>query len=204
MVGLATVLAVLVGPIAAEAERHLWAHMVQHVVLMVVSAPLLVLGGRRAIGVPSNAWYGLAVGAVFVHAAAVWVWHLPGAFEAAVDQDVYHAALHGSFLGTALLLWWVVLGEPARSTHGAGVLALFLTALQGGALGAFMMLASAPWYPSYDHDSAGLTALEDQQLAGVIMWAPAGLVYLAAAVAIFASWLRHSDRFESEPVLAAD
>ena len=69
------------------------------------------------------------------------------------------------------------------------------TSVHSGALGALITLARSVWYPSYAGltSSWGLTPLEDQQLGGLIMWIPAGLVYLIAGLALFAGWLRESD-----------
>ncbi|CAN5164915.1 cytochrome c oxidase assembly protein [soil metagenome] len=215
--GMVSLVAVLSGPLPGAAHRLLWAHMVQHVVLMAVSAPLLVLGAplptllwalpegarRRAStwvrrlnrSHARSGWYAWAAAAVVAHAVAVWAWHVPGAFEAALHHEVFHVAEHASFFGTAVVLWWVVLGDLSPSVHGAGVVAVFLTALQGGTLGAFMTLASHPWYPAYtDRAGSTLTALEDQQVAGVIMWAPAGLAYLLAGIAVFAVWVGRSEQ----------
>ena len=193
------------------------AHMTQHELLMVVAAPLLVLGRplvqtlwalpmawRRRVGAwarrrsVSNVWQNLSAPAAawLIHAAAVWTWHLPGPYQMALDSELMHSAQHISFLGTALLFWWPVFDGQRRMTYGASVLYLFTTALHTGALGALLTFASTPWYAAYDRGAApwGLTALEDQQIAGLIMWIPAGVAYLLAALFMIAQWLRESER----------
>jgi putative membrane protein len=214
--GTISMLAVLVGPLDAATHDLLWAHMTQHMVLIVISAPLLVLGAplpavlwalppsgrapltslwRRAHrSSAGSAWLVWAASAFTLHALALWVWHLPGPYEAAVHHEALHLLEHASFLVTAVLFWWTVIGARRRSTYGLGVLAVFLMAFQGTALGAWMTIAGAPWYPSYAAGAHGLSALDDQQLAGVIMWCPGGFAYLAAAAAMFYAWVAGEER----------
>ena len=103
---------------------------------------------------------------------------------------------HLSFFLSALLFWWALIhGRVGRLGYGASVFYVFTTGLHSGVLGALLTFARVPWYPAYT-DSAkawGLSALEDQQLAGLIMWVPAGVVYVVAGLALFASWLKESD-----------
>jgi putative membrane protein len=194
------------------------AHMTQHELLMVAAAPLLILGRpeivlpfafprgvvrallstARQIGA-MQAWRGLThpLIAWLLHAIALWIWHVPALFEATLEREWVHALQHASFLGTALLFWHAVFhGRQRRTGYGLAVLNLFTTALHSGALGALLTFSSHPWYPAYAAraGSLGLTALEDQQLGGVIMWIPAGLVYVVAGLALFAGWLHESDR----------
>jgi cytochrome c oxidase assembly factor CtaG len=175
------------------AEQRLWAHMVQHELLMVVAAPMIVLGRpvetwiwglppgwRRGIHVPGV--FSDPVAAWAAHAAAIWVWHVPGFFEAALADPWLHLAQHASFFGTALVFWWSLLAPSHR--HLAGMASLFTTMLHTGALGALMALSRGAWYPGF--------ALEDQQLAGLVMWVPAGLAYPIAALFLGSQWLRRS------------
>lgn len=208
----------LVSPLHALGEALFSAHMVQHELLMAVAAPLLVLGRpvipflwaipvrwRRRLGgwakaAPvRGAWRGMTGPFVswFLHAAALWLWHLPFAYDAAVHSAAIHALQHASFLVTGLLFWWAVIhGREGRMGYGTSVLYLFATAMHSGGLGALLTLTSRPWYPAYGATTAawGLTPLEDQQLAGLIMWIPAGAVYLVAALALIAAWMRESER----------
>lgn len=218
--GLVALLAVLLPPFEHVAGERLWAHMVQHVTLVAVVAPLLVLGnpmgtlpwalpavwrrrvssggGRLSLGHASH-YPALAALALGVHTAALWVWHVPGPYEAALRSEPLHALEHASLFGTALFFWWVVAGSRRRALYGPGVLVTFAAALQGSALGALMTLATSPWYPSYVDGTAGagaavgLTPLEDQQVAGVVMWGPCGAVYALAAVLLFAAWIRRPE-----------
>ena len=209
---LALVLA-LVSPVHRWGEALFSAHMTQHELLMALAAPLLVLGRplvpwvwslppawRRRLGritgtTPFSAgWNGLThpVAAWALHAAVIWTWHLPALFEATLRSEAEHALQHASFLGTGLLFWWTVLDRrQGRLGRPGAVIALFTTAVHTSLLGALLTFSSRVWYPIYGPATApwGLTPLEDQQLAGLIMWIPGGLAYLAAALALLASWL---------------
>jgi putative membrane protein len=210
---LAALLLVLVTPIEHLAQERLWAHMVQHVILVGVVAPLAVLanpvppllwalpaGARRGASPlwrrvsrshsRPEGWVAWAVVAIGVHAVSMWAWHAPAPYQAALRSEWLHSLQHATFLATATFFWWSVVGARRRSLYGPGVLAVFAAALQGTALGAFMTFAGRVWYPVYAQGAgAGLTPLEDQQVAGVIMWGPGGIVYLVAAVLLFAAWL---------------
>ena len=206
----------LVSPLHALGAVLFSAHMVQHAVLMLVAAPLLVLGRplpfflwalplpwRRQLGKGSKSMRGgwrmlthpLVVWAL--HAVALWVWHVPRLFQATLTSDLAHTWQHVSFFGTALCFWWALLSRHQElQGYGVAVLAVFTTALHSSLLGALLTLARTPWYPAYAHTTAawGLTSLEDQQLGGLIMWIPAGGLYLLAALTLGAGWLRAAER----------
>jgi cytochrome c oxidase assembly factor CtaG len=207
----------LVSPLHALGGSLFSAHMGQHELLMAFAAPLLVLGrpgfamlwalpldGRRAVGRLGHAgplaalWRVLSAPPVafLLQMAAVLAWHLPSLYQRAVLYPWVHALQHASFLATALLFWWAILhGRRARLHYGAAVLWLFGTAFYSTGLGALLTISSTPWYGVYAGRTApwGFTPLEDQQLAGLLMWVPAGLGYVAAALALAAAWLRESD-----------
>jgi cytochrome c oxidase assembly factor CtaG len=208
----------LVSPLHALGGALFSAHMAQHEVLMAVSAPLLVLGrplvpflwampkrwrvsaGAAAkTGIVHTTWRATSgpAAAWVLHAAALWAWHLPALYALALRSEWAHAAQHASFLGTGLLFWWALFrGRGARMGYGAAVLYVFAMGVQGGALGALLTFARTPWYPPYlaTAPAWGLTALEDQQLAGLIMWVPASVSYLVAGLWLFSEWLRESER----------
>jgi cytochrome c oxidase assembly factor CtaG len=130
-----------------------------------------------------------------VHAVALWVWHAPPLFQRTLDSHLAHTLQHASFLGSALLFWWALAHSRRRGMGlGGAVLYTFTTAAHTGALGALLTFAPTLWYPVYGDTTAwGLTPLEDQQLAGLIMWIPAGIVYVLAALMLSAQWLRDSE-----------
>jgi putative membrane protein len=135
-----------------------------------------------------------------LHATALWMWHHPGFFQATLESDAVHAFQHASFLGTAIIFAWTVV-HP-RAAHigiGGSIVYLFTTAVHSGVLGALLTFARTPWYEGYLGTTAawGLTPLEDQQLGGLIMWVPAGAVYLFGALLILARWINESNRRKS-------
>jgi putative membrane protein len=201
--------AALMPPLDLFAARSFAAHMTQHELMMAVAAPLLVLGrpleawtwalpsAWRSAIVPATRWHPLRVTWSFlsdplaawtIHAIAVWAWHVPAAFEAALHSTGVHVAQHASFMLTALFFWWSVFERSRRHTGGTALASVFTTMMHTGALGALLTFGAALWYPSYD-GAYGLTALEDQQLGGLIMWGPASFAYLAAALVIASRWL---------------
>lgn len=210
--GWLTLVVALVTPLDPMGSVLFSAHMVQHELLMVVVAPLLVLGQplalwawalpqswRRTMGrffhhaawrVPWLIVTGPLV-AWLLHALALWLWHIPALFDAALDDSGIHAWQHLSFLLTALLFWWSVLGAVTRKEQGVALVSLFTTMVHTGALGALLTLARAPWYAHYLATTSqfGINALEDQQLGGIIMWVPAGAVYILCGLAMATRWM---------------
>jgi putative membrane protein len=210
--------------VALVSPLHLWgevlfsAHMSQHEILMLISAPLFVLGRpfiaamwsipnawRRPVGSILNDWtvkkawriVTAPLVAWAVHAIALWTWHIPFLFQATLRSDLVHTVQHASFFLSALLFWWAIIcGSKGMSSYGAGVLYLFTTSIHSGLLGVLLTLTTRVWYPAYSQTTAswGLTPIEDQQVGGLIMWIPAGIVYIVAGLIMFAGWLRESDR----------
>jgi putative membrane protein len=207
----------LVSPLHAWGHALFSAHMTQHEILMLITAPLFVLG-RPMIAflkaLPGNWSHSLArfgnspawqklwrtitypLTAWIIHALALWIWHIPFLFQATLDSDLVHSLQHSSFLFSALLFWWSLMhGRQRMMGYGIAVLYVFTTAMHSGLLGAIITLAGKVLYPDYTNTTQawGLTPLEDQQLGGLIMWIPAGLVYVIAGLALFAGWLRESE-----------
>jgi cytochrome c oxidase assembly factor CtaG len=208
--GILALVAALVSPVDPMSDELSWVHMVQHMLLMNVAAPLLVLGAPALVllsGVPGayrgavgrawrradGRWMWDPVVVWLLYAGVLWVWHLPPLYEAALRDPVVHDLEHLTFFAAAVLFWRAVLDPLSRRRLNpvAAAVFLFTASLHTMALGVFMTLAGRPWYPAYEGRTAswGLTALEDQQLAGAIMWMPAGLTYAVAAVGRLAAWL---------------
>lgn len=182
--GWSTLAVALLSPLDHAAESSFGLHMVQHELLMIVAPPMLILGRpftalaaslpRAALRVaawplripPLVAW-GL-------HAAALWIWHLPRLFEAGLQSHAVHALQHASFFFSALLFWWTVF---RRVRSGTAALYVLTTMLHAGALAALLTLAPVPMY-------AG-TPLDEQQLGGLIMWVPAGYAMLLSGLVAF-------------------
>jgi cytochrome c oxidase assembly factor CtaG len=225
--GWLTLALVLVSPLDALSGALFSAHMVEHEAMMLVSAPLIVLG--RPLGVMlwalphqlrlrigralrsriwTACWRRLAspMWAWSLHALALWAWHAPYLFEAAVAHPFVHTLQHSSFLLTALLFWRGIFGEGAtRRASGHAMLSLFTTMVHTGALGALIALAPGIWYPSYIEPTSalGVDPLHDQQLGGLIMWIPGALAYLIGALVVAARWLREQPTASHHRVWAA-
>jgi putative membrane protein len=206
----------LVTPLHWLGGRLFTAHMIEHEVLMVLSAPLLVLARpigailwalpaawRHSLGAVARikavalVWQRLTdpLIATVLHGVALWAWHIPALYDAALASDRLHWLQHVSFFATALLFWWALLRGKARTRgYGAAVIYLFATSLHSSFLGILLALARQPLYPLQTRTAPewGLTPLEDQQLAGLIMWVPAGLIYAAAALAFAGVWIARS------------
>lgn len=213
--GLAAVVVALVSPLDSLAAELASAHMVQHVLLLLVAAPLLAYSAPTTTilaGLPRSARRRLALvrhrlrGATAVemlrrptvawllHAATLWFWHAAVPYDAALGHPVVHALEHATFIGTGVLFWSTLLPSRAASSHGYGALLVFTMAMQSVFLAALLTFASRPWYAGYDQTTQawGLDPLADQQLAGVIMWVPAGLVYVAVGVLLVTASVRDS------------
>lgn len=211
----------LVSPLHEAGERSFTMHMIEHEIIMLVAALLIAAGRpgpaflwglpggvRRAAGAFSRwpLWrrLGSPVTATLLQGAAIWAWHVPVLFDLALREEGWHIAQHLCFILTALLFWWSMLHAPRRGAgHGIAALCLFATSLIGGALGALMALSASPWYDGYARlgmTPYGLDPAEDQQLAGLLMWIPGGMVHLLAALFFLHRWL---DEHSKDPPLAA-
>jgi putative membrane protein len=206
----------LLSPLDVLADRYLFsAHMLQHLLLVMAVPPLMLIGvptrwlhgiresplavAERALGQP------LVALAAFTLCLAVW--HVPELYEAALANERLHVLEHLTFLATASMFWWPVV-QPRVASAQLGYLGrmvyLFVAAVPSSALGALLTLAPTPLYPTYavatDQGDAlqlrallrgswGLTPLADQQLGGLLMWVPGGLVYLLAIWIISLRWM---------------
>jgi putative membrane protein len=214
--GITALLVALTGPVHELAEGSVAGHMTQHMILLLVSGPLLAAG---AVGLPlalatprrlRRRWARMRTGrfgtrlrrpgsaavvAGAAHGAVVWAWHLPALYRLALDSATAHAIEHASFVVAAMLLWSMVLGAGHRRLPGpVAVLLLFATMLPASALGAALTLAPDPVYSAGASAGAGLDPLTDQQLAGLLMWIPMDVVVLVTALVVFLRWLSRLDR----------
>lgn len=215
--GWATLAGALVSPLHQAGETSFTMHMIEHEILMLVSALLLVASRpgaallwafpqlvRAGFGSAGrwSLWRTLAdpFVATAIQAAAIVAWHMPWLFDLALQSEAWHVAQHLSFIASALLFWWAML-------HGRGgpfvaAFCLFFTAMIGGGLGALMSLADSPWYSAYaalGMTPAGLTPAQDQQLAGMIMWVPGGAWHLAVALWFLLRALRRMEAGHALP-----
>jgi putative membrane protein len=216
--GIAVLAVALLSPLDRLAQSLFFAHMIQHLLLIVVAPPLLVAGAAAtpiAIALPVAARRTLRtwerqpatrmvasavtnpVCVLLLHISALYLWHLPVFYQAALGNGAIHALEHACFFATAWLFWWLILDPKGRRRlgNGAAVLFVFVAGLAGGALGALLTFAPTALYPvqALGTRAWGLTPLQDQQLAGLIMWVPAGVVYVLTAAILFLRWMAAAD-----------
>jgi putative membrane protein len=208
----------LLSPLDTAAGSSFALHMIQHETLMLIAAPLLVLGrglptfmwalprksrlvlGRITHGSRvSRGWASLTspLSAWILHATALWSWHAPAFFNAAVRNPSVHDWQHVTFLLTALIFWHALLRRSSHASRAMGIVYLFTTTIHTGVLGALLTFARTPLYVSLDSGLdpwLALTPLEDQQLGGLIMWVPGALVYVGVALVLTARWIAATDR----------
>ena len=224
LLGDLVMLLALISPLDVLSDDYLFsAHMLQHMVLVLAVPPLLILGiprqlaasivkvpalgtVERALRNPLLAWT--------LGMAALWIWHLPRFYDATLASEPLHIFEHLTFLVTATIFWWPIMAplEASRMSHGAAFAYLGGAMLLTGVLGILITFAPVGFYAAYLHPqdelgildslrhSWGLTTEADQELGGLLMWVPGGLVYLCAIMAVLARWYRAPD---AEPITHA-
>lgn len=216
--GVLVVIVALEPPIDTIGAALFSVHMVQHLLLILIAAPLIVIGRpglvmfsalpRRSRLSLSYAWkrQRTLLPGLFVSPIAVWLWftglfmfwHLPGPYTLALQSSLVHVLEHLCFFLSAYAFWSIVI-EPSgrrRLDYGATILFVATVAFLSALPGALIALAPRPFYTLHVQSAAqfGLTPIEDQQLAGLIMWIPAGFAYMAAILALLALWIRQAER----------
>lgn len=214
----------LFSPLDALGGALFSAHMVQHLILFVVTPWLLAytrpgLGMWWGLSAPARKRIGTSAGThpivrwlhrasrnptliVIVFTAVLWLWHTPALYNAALRSDFLHAVEHFSFMAGAYLLWgWLVNVQqskagPNSDRQGIAILIVFITVMQSGVLGAILTFARTPMYDMHAGYTElwGLGLLQDQQIAGLLMWVPMGLTFTLVALLLFRSWLLASER----------
>ncbi|WP_447756376.1 cytochrome c oxidase assembly protein [Sphingopyxis fribergensis] len=172
--GMAVLVLLFVSPLCALSSALFSVRVVHHVILTAVAAPLLLWGLPRLVVSGSAAlWAG-------GHILLFWVWHAPAPYAAALSNDLVFWTMQLSLLASAMTFW----GALRRASSPTAILLLLAMMVQMGLLGALITFAASPLYAPHAASTLawGLTPLEDQQLAGLIMWAPAAVFYLAAAL----------------------
>lgn len=172
-----------VSPICALSSALFAARTVHHILLVCIAAPLIALALPRI----ARPGFGTVMIAAVLQAVVLWFWHAPALYEAALSNDLVYGLMEITLLGASVLFWVGVRSAPAPTA----ALGLVLTMVQMGMLGALLVFAGTAVYgPHLATTGAwGLTPLEDQQLAGLIMWAPAAGIYLVAALVQVSRWI---------------
>jgi putative membrane protein len=214
--GWLTLVIALISPIDSIGEELFSVHMVQHEMLMMIAAPLLVLsrpeqtillGGRgfltpivhsftgrsprmlrfyRQLATPLWGW--------LIHFFGLWLWHLPFLLNASLTSSWVHSLQHATFLLIAWVFWYSIF-RLDKSNSMSAVISLFTTGIHASLLGALLTFSPSIWYSPYAHTTQqwGLSPIEDQQLGGLIMWMPAGIVFILAALVTLARLLRSTN-----------
>ncbi|QOY94351.1 cytochrome c oxidase assembly protein [Massilia sp. UMI-21] len=217
--GMLVLVVALLSPLDAMAEHSFAAHMTQHLLLMLVAPPLLVHAApvlawtwslpparRQAL---TRRWAGNAAPRrllqVLLHPLLVWgaasfvlwFWHLPGPYLRALADEGVHTLEHACFFLTSLALFYLLFAPRGRARLGFGGALLLGVGfgIENGFLGAILTFSQRPFYvPAGLPEAAMQAALQDQQLAGLIMWVPASIVHLGLLGLLCMEWLRDEER----------
>ncbi|MGH7699745.1 MAG: cytochrome c oxidase assembly protein [Gemmatimonadales bacterium] len=209
---LLVLLGTLNGPLHDLSDSYLFsAHMVQHLLLTMAFPPLLLYGtpvwtARRVVGLPGARPFLTVltrpVVAAFVFSAVMAAWHFPGLYEAAMRNHDLHIVQHLTFMASAVLVWWPVLSpvpELPRIPYPAQMLYLFMLGIPMSIVGAIITFTQRVLYPFYlEAPRLWLDPLVDQQVGGLIMWIPGGLVFWAAMTVVWFRWAAREERGDVE------
>lgn len=209
----------LMSPVEAVAGVLLTAHMIQHVLLIAVAAPLLAYAGPgtailrglpitfRSATVSARRSAGMDITVIrrFRHPLArwgaltgsLWLWHASLLYDGALNAEWMHRVEHVAFFAGAFVFWSVIVGpRHVRIERGIGTILVFLLVLQGVVLSALLTFSTSVWYDTYAQPAPGwnLDPLTDQHLAGLIMWFPTGLIYTGIGLMTLVQWIADSER----------
>lgn len=203
-IGIGVLVVALAPPVDGLAETSLAVHMGQHLALLLVAAPALVVG--RAVAVLGSAAprrlreqrrhrTGTAWTRPLLAAAALavvwWVWHVPSLYALALEVPVVHGLEHLTMLAAAWLFWAMVLDAGRRTERGAAVVGVFVTALHMTAMAALLSFSATPWLGSVIE--GGIDPALDQQIAGGLLWFPGGTVWIGVGSWLVWRWLRDDE-----------
>ncbi len=213
--GLAVVYVALQSPVDTYAGVRFSIHMVQHLLLTMLAAPLILLGAPSTLAIRASPtsmkrvallpalrsrpmrFMSRPVVAWFSFIAVMWGSHYSSLYEAALRNDGLHALEHAVLLGSALLFWGPVVGldpGPSRTSHPARILYLFLAMPQMAFLGLAIYASDHVWYPHYVEGMTRAAALADQHLAGALMWEAGTLAFVLALAAVLLDWMGSDER----------
>ena len=193
--GMGVLAIIFISPLCALTVALFSARVVHHVLLVAVAAPLLAWAltrqSRTGLANLTSALPRLLTPLLVLHTLIFWLWHAPDAYLLALTSTPVYWLMQTTLLGSAILFWGAVL----LASPGRAIVALVAVTIQMGLRGALLVFSGQPLYvPHFATTQAfGLSALEDQQLSGLIMWVPASLPYLLVAVWRLAAWLRQSE-----------
>jgi putative membrane protein len=215
--GMLLILIALVSPLAALDDELVWVHMAQHLLLADLGALLIVLGLTGPLLQPLLAARGLGwlralsqpAVALPLWLADLYLWHVPGLYQAAISSQAVHAVEHACFVGFGIAMWMALLGplpKPDWFGNGARLIYVIVVRLGGAVLANVLLWAGSPLYPDYAAGEAahGITPLADQGAAGVVMMVEQGLVTMGLFAWLFFRAAQHSDERQALIDLAAE
>ncbi len=220
--GVSIVFLALISPIDALTDHLFFMHMVQHMMLTMAAAPLIMLGipivpmmrglprsFRRGVVGPIArnravrrvfSWLLMGRVAFVAFFGAMWLWHIPFFYNLALTNELVHIVEHATFMLTAVLYWGAVIDQVpfrARMSHGARILYLLGSGTPSGTLGAFLTYSPSVWYSFYEQGSTrlwGFTAILDQNMSGLIMWGHSWMMFIGAAAVVFFIMMSEDER----------
>ena len=209
--GIFVLFVALNGPIHELSDFYLFsAHMVQHLLLTLIMPPLLLIGcppwllralfKPRVIGATMRFVTGPLI-AFAIYNLVFSGWHFPQFYNWALENHNVHIAQHLMFIAAAVLMWWPVvepLPEMVRMQTPVRIIYLFALGIPMSVVSALITLSAGPIYPWYVEAPRvfGLTALEDQQMGGMIMWVPGMMVFWVAITVLFFRWSKREEKEE--------
>ncbi len=212
--GLIVLVVALLSPVDTLSDHLAWVHMLQHSLLMMVAAPLIAWSSPSHLSLwslPPSLWKRVTqikrriparvrenlarpLGIWILYSVTLWLWHLPLLYEAALHDPVVHDFQHLSFFVTSFFFWKLVIDPFAKRNlmPALGLLYLFVTSMHAMVLGVLMTLSPVAWYAFYLERAPafGLSALDDQRIAGLIMWMPAGATYVVVSIGLILKLVR--------------
>jgi putative membrane protein len=220
--GLAALAVAMLSAIEVLTDLLFTIHMVQHLLIMMVGAPLLILANpypfflwglpasaRRAAGwlmAPESGFRQVVIRLTSpwliwgLYVGSIWVWHVPTAYDAALGSEFLHTIQHMMYLTTALLFWWHVTGVSGglvgRLSYGFRIGFVLAAVVPNEILGIAITFAKQPIYSHYTTVPRlwGLSVMDDQMLAGALMWVPGGMMYILAALILLARYLAQEEK----------
>jgi putative membrane protein len=226
LLGLAVIWFAIASPLDGFADVLLSAHMVEHLLLMSFAPPLLLLGWPVVPllrGLPRGVTVGLLgpwirmkvlrhLGHILVTPLVAWLamnlvflgWHVPAAYDFALEHEHWHQLEHLCFLGTSILFWWPIIRPwPTRESYAGWLLLLYLVMadIVNTMLSAFLAFCDRPVYSYYlkEPNPFGISPLSDQRAGAVVMWVIGSLVFLVPAVALTIRLLQHGSNPRDKP-----
>ncbi len=212
LLGVLVLMGALLSPIHDLGERYLFSfHMLQHMLLMLVFPPLVLIGTppwllrpllRNTTVRGAASFVTRPVAAFLIFNTVLVFWHVPGLYDLALRERNIHILEHITFMGAAVIMWWPVLSpmsELPRAPYIGQMAYLFMVPTVSAILGAFITFSESVWYDWYAEAPRiwEISAKTDQEIGGLLMWVPGGAVFMASLIIVFLVWAGRSESDDS-------